>query len=110
MGIRHYRTPAGRYPVGEFLDALDQKARKEVFDALELLGSGYRLSMPLSRPLFGIASGLHELRFRDKQGQIRVVYLIKKGDGVYLLHAFRKKTREMPRKEIELVLKRLKEV
>jgi phage-related protein len=50
------------------------------------------------------------LRLKDRSGQIRILYLIKKGDAIYFLHAFRKKTWELPTKEIDLVLKRLKEV
>jgi hypothetical protein len=40
----------------------------EVFDAITLLQNGVVLSMPLSRNLSGIRSGLHELRVKDRNG------------------------------------------
>lgn len=47
---------------------------------------------------------------KDRNGQIRIFYFIKKGEAIYMLHAMRKKTREIPKRDIELVLKRIKEV
>jgi len=72
--------------------------------------AGQGLTMPLSRNLSSVYPGLHELRFKDRSGQVRVFYFVKRGDAIYLLHAFRKKTQELPRNEIELVLKRIKEI
>lgn len=66
--------------------------------------------MPLSRNLASLHKGLHELRLKDNTGAYRIFYYIKKGDGIYFVHAFKKKTQELPQKEIEVVLKRLKEV
>lgn len=79
-------------------------------DAVNLLAAGQVLSMPLSRNLSGIALGLHELRLRDRAGQVRVFYFIKRGEAIYMLHAMRKKTQEIPKRDIEIILKRLKEV
>ncbi|MBI3794655.1 MAG: type II toxin-antitoxin system RelE/ParE family toxin [Nitrospinae bacterium] len=87
---------------------MPSQTAKEVHHAVDMLEAGVMLAMPLSRPLTGISSGLHELRFRDSVGQVRIFYLLKKGDAIYLVHAFRKKTRQMPHKEIEVVLKRIK--
>lgn len=71
---------------------------------------GNVLLMPLSRNLSNIYQGMHELRLRDRAGIVRVFYFIKKGDAIYVLHAFRKKSRGLPQKEIEIALRRLKEV
>jgi phage-related protein/DNA-binding XRE family transcriptional regulator len=101
MKIRYYQTSGGRSPVEDFLLGLPEATRLEVVDALLLLESGQALEMTLSRNLAGIRSGLHELRFRDKAGQVRVVYYLKKGDAIYLVHAFRKKTQTIPRRETE---------
>ena len=94
----------------DFLLGLPEATRLEVVDALLLLEGGQALEMPLSRNLAGIRSGLHELRFRDKAGQVRVVYYLKKGDAIYLVHAFRKKTQTIPRRELDIINKRLKEI
>jgi phage-related protein len=110
MKIRYYQTAGGRTPVEDFLLGLPEATRLEVADALLLLESGQTLAMPLSRNLAGIRTGLHELRFRDKAGQVRVIYYLKKGDAIYLVHAFRKKTQTTPRRELDIINKRLKEI
>lgn len=110
MKIRYYQTPGGRSPVEEFLLALPEETRLEIADAIVLLESGHKLEMPLSRNLSGIRPGLHELRIRDKAGQARVIYYVKKGDAIYLIHGFRKKTQTIPRRELDIIYKRLKEI
>ena len=110
MKVRYYQTPSGRSPVEDFLVGLPEAMRSEIFDALALLQAGVTLAMPLSRNLSGIRFGLHELRFRDRTGQVRVFYYLKRGDAIYLVHAFRKKTQQIPQKELDIVLKRIKEI
>lgn len=110
LKVRFYLTPTGRSPVEEFILSLPESTRLEIFDAISLLDSGKSLEMPLSRNLSSIRPGLHELRFRDKGGQIRVIYFIKKQIAIYLIHAFRKKTQGIPRKELEVILKRVQEI
>jgi phage-related protein len=110
MKIRYYQTLGGRSPVEDFLLGLPEATRLEVADAILLLESGQALEMPLSRNLAGIRPGLYELRFRDKAGQVRVIYYLKKGDAIYLVHAFRKKTQTIPRRELDIIHKRLKEI
>jgi len=110
MKVRYYLTAGGRSPVEEFIGSLPASIRLEVFDAISLLDSGKVLEMPLSRNLSSIRPGLHELRFRDRAGQVRIVYFIEKRGAIYLVHGFRKKTRGIPRKELAVILKRLKEI
>jgi len=108
--IRYYLSSAGRSPVEDFILSLPEATRLEVFDAISLVDSGKVLEMPLSRNLSNIRPGLHELRFRDKAGQVRVIYFIKKQVAIYLIHGFRKKTQEISRKDLDLIIKRLKEI
>ena len=110
MKIRYYQTSGGRSPVEDFLLGLPEATRLEVADAIVLLESGQAPAMPLSRNLAGIRPGLHELRFRDRTSQFRVIYYLKKGDAIYLVHAFRKKTQTIPRRELDIIHKRLKEI
>ena len=110
MRVRFYRTANRRSPVEEFLRELPEGTRLELADAVALLESGKTLSMPLSRNLASIRPGLLELRFRDRAGQVRVVYFIKKSDAIYLIHAFRKKTQEIPTKELDIILRRIREI
>ena len=110
MRIKFYETTNGRSPVREFLEGQSESTRFEIFDALSLLEQGRTLSMPLSKNLASILQGLHELRFRDRVGQLRVIYYIRKSEAIYLVHAFRKKAQKLPRKEVELILKRVREI
>ena len=110
MRIKFYLTGSGRSPIEEFVRELSEELRGEFFDAVSLLTTGQVLAMPLSRNLSSIHPGLHELRLKDRSGQLRFFYFVKRGDAIYLLHAFRKKTQEIPRKELDLILKRIREI
>ena len=98
MRAKFYLKGSGRSLVEEFIQDLSKGLQGEFFDALALLAAGHVLAMPLSRNLSSIHSGLHELRLKDRSGQVRVFYFVKRADAIYLLHAFRKKTQELPRK------------
>ena len=82
--------------------------REDLADALARLDEGQNLSMPLSRPMPSIGSGVHELRFRDRQGIYRVIYFIKRSREIWLLHAFKKKTQATPQEKIDLAKQRMK--
>lgn len=110
MKVKFYLTGSGRSPVETFLQSCSAELRGEFFDAVSLLADGQVLQMPLSRNLSSVHAGLHELRLKDRAGQVRVFYFVKKGDAIYLLHAIKKKTQELPKKELDLVLKRIREV
>ena len=110
MKVKFYLTQSGRNPVEEFILSLPAETRLEIADAVVLLESGQKLEMPLSRNLSSVRPGLHELRFRDRAGQVRVIYFIKKSEAIYFVHAFRKKTQTLPPKEVDLILRRIKEI
>jgi phage-related protein len=71
---------------------------------------GESLSVPLSRPMPGVASGASELRLRDASGAFRVFYIAKLGASILVFHAFTKKTQNTPAKELTLAQRRLKEM
>lgn len=110
MKVKFYLTMSGRSPVEEFLREQSTDIRSDFLDAVTQLTSGQLLTIPLSRSLSSIRAGLHELRLKDRAGQVRVFYFVKKGDAIYMLHGFKKKTQELPQREIETALKRLREV
>ena len=108
--VKFYLKGSGRSPVEEFLRNCSQDVKEEFIEALVLLELGKSLSMPLSRNLSSMYRGLHELRLKDSAGQYRFFYFIRKGDAVYFVHAIMKTTQELPKLELELVLKRIKEI
>ena len=87
-----------------------EEVRGDLADAIARLQEGHMLSFPLSRPMPSIGRGVHELRFRDRAGIYRVIYYLEGAGQIYLLHAFTKKTQQIPAQNIELAKKRLKEV
>ncbi len=110
MKVEFFLTASGRSPVEEFLKDLSEDLKSKFWDAVLLLEEGQNLPMPLSRNLSSIERGLNELRLRDPSGIFRFFYFIKKGDAIFFLHAFKKKTQEIPLKYIEVIRKRIREI
>lgn len=57
-------------------------------------------------------SGISEIRIYDRGGAFRTVYTVEFKDVIAVLHVFQKKSKEgieTPKKEIDLVLQRLKQ-
>jgi phage-related protein len=54
-------------------------------------------------------SGVYEIRIHTRL-EHRVFYLAKFAEGIYVLHAFQKKTKKTPAAELELARRRLKQV
>lgn len=80
----------------------------DLLDCVAKLRLGIKLSMPLSRTMPSLGKAIHELRLKDRSGQFRVIYFVKVGDAIYLVHAFRKKTQQTEQKEIKVSLQRIK--
>ena len=62
------------------------------------------------KPMPSIGQGVEELRVKDESGAYRVVYVARRADAVYVLHAFHKKTQATPKQNIERAKKRLAEL
>lgn len=60
------------------------------------------------KPMPTIGLGVREIRVRDASGAFRLIYVIRFGDAVYVLHAFRKKTQRTRNSDIELAKERLR--
>ncbi len=64
--------------------------------------------MPISRTMPSLGKAVHELRLKDRSGQFRVIYFVKVGDAIYLVHAFKKKTQQTEQKDIKVSIQRIK--
>jgi phage-related protein len=88
--------------VGSSLDDLKSfpvDARREAGFELDAVQRGL---MPSDfKPMLNIGAGVYEIRVHLK-GEWRVIYVSKKTDAVYVLHAFQKKTQKTRRQDIEL--------
>jgi phage-related protein len=49
-----------------------------------------------------IGNGVEELRVSDERGAWRVIYFARRGEAVYVLHAFKKKTQKTSRNDVEI--------
>jgi len=87
-----------------------EEVREDLADAIARLERGQMLSMPLSRSMPSIGSGVHELRFKDRSGIYRVIYLPAGASRIWLLHAFQKKTSKTPPQNIDVAKDRLRRV
>ncbi|MCX5816472.1 MAG: type II toxin-antitoxin system RelE/ParE family toxin [Proteobacteria bacterium] len=74
-------------------------------DRMELYGPN--LGMPHTRAM---REGLFELRIQAEEGILRVFYCTIVGKKIVMLHQFIKKTDKTPSRELNIALRRMKEV
>lgn len=61
------------------------------------------------KALPSVGIGVNEIRVHTGR-EHRVVYVAKFAEGIYVLHAFEKKTRQTPKRDLDLARRRLREV
>lgn len=62
------------------------------------------------KPMPSIGKGVREIRVSDRPGEFRVIYTASIGDLVYVLHAFHKKARKTPKRDVGLAVERLRQI
>jgi phage-related protein len=92
------------------LEKTDVFTRTKIAEHLALVARGESIGLPASRPMPSVAHGAHELRVKSTAGQYRVFYFTELQDAVLLFHAFKKKTEQTPKIEIETGQRRLGEM
>lgn len=60
------------------------------------------------KPMASVGPGVREIRVREADGAWRVVYVARFAEAVYVLHAFEKKARSTPERDLEIARSRLK--
>lgn len=88
--------------IGTSLDDLRRfptDARVEAGTDLRLIQQGVDPRDWKSMP--DVGAGVREIRVRTRDGAFRVFYVVESATDVYVLHAFQKKTRKTPVKDIE---------
>lgn len=90
------------------INILPTGIRADFARLLQLLEEfGADLRLPHSRAM---GSGLFELRPKGREGIARVFYCMQMGQTLVILHSFIKKTQETPRQELDIAMRRMKEV
>ena len=88
--------------------SLPPKILAKLLHILELIEiEDAKLGEPYTKPL---NDGLFEIRAKAQEGIGRSIYCYQKGQKIIILHSFVKKTQKTPKKELEIALKRKKEL
>jgi len=85
--------------------------RERMLRALELAAAGAKAD--IAKPLKGFESGVFEIALRHGGDAYRLVYAVRIGEDIWVLHAFQKKSKRgitTPKEDIELVNQRLKQL
>jgi phage-related protein len=106
LEILFFRTEHGNEPVREWLLSMARDERKAIGD--DILKVQY--CWPIGKPLVGsLGNGLWEVRSRLGDRIARVLFCIQ-GRTMVLLHGFVKKTQKTPPYELDLAMKRMKQL
>jgi len=84
-------------------------ARNDLLDALTAVADGGHPSV--AKPLTGRGAGVMELALRHRGDAFRLVYALKLGADVWVVHAFQKKSTSgiaTPKPDIELIKDRIR--
>lgn len=94
--------------VDDVIYDMPPKIQARMLRLLELMEEhGANLGSPHTAPMGG---GIFEIRAKAKEGIGRALFCYTKGEHIYILHAFVKKTQKTPKKELDLAIVRMKEV
>ncbi len=108
MKIRFYQNNNKRIPVKEFMDSLEVNDKAKV---LACLKNVEELGFICPRVQFRqIKNSLWEIKIKSANTGFRIFYVAIKNETLVLLHAYQKKSQKAPTKEIEIAIKRMKEV
>lgn len=107
INARFYHAESGNSPVLEWLKSLPSADRHEVGQDLMRVQFRWPIGMPLCRAL---GDGLWEIRSSLPSHRItRLIFCAEDGE-LYVLHGFIKKTQKTPVADLDLALKRMKEI
>lgn len=107
ISVVFFQTETGKEPVKSWLKSLDEEEKKTIGEDIKTVEYGWPIGMPVCRPL---GKGLYEVRSNLPTNKIaRVIFCVSKGYMI-LLHGFIKKDKKTPQSDLELALKRKKQL
>jgi phage-related protein len=62
------------------------------------------------KPMPTVGKGVEEIRVSDSSGTYRVIYLARRAEAVYVLHAFQKRTQATAKKDLEIARTRYRQL
>ncbi|MGC9366119.1 MAG: type II toxin-antitoxin system RelE/ParE family toxin [bacterium] len=99
-----FRTERRNEPVRKWIKSLSKDDKRTIGEDIKTIQFGWPLGMPLVEK---ISPNLWEVRTKIKNGIARIIFTIdvKK---IILLHGFIKKTKKIPKRDLEIAKSRLK--
>ena len=85
--------------------------QREGRTALTIAADGAKAD--IAKPLKGLGAGILEIALKHHGDAYRVVYAVKIGEDIWVIHAFQKKSKRgiaTPKSEIDIVKSRLKQL
>ncbi len=79
-------------------------ARREAGHQLDQVQHGYEPDN--WKPMNTVGQGVKEIRIYDASGAFRVIYVAKFSEAVYVLHCFQKKTQKTSKVDLDLAIRR----
>ena len=104
---RFYSAPNGTKPVRDWLMSLPVVDRQVIGKDIQRVEVGWPIGMPYCRAL---GRGLWEIRSDVSDRRIARIIVCFVGNEIALLHGFIEKTQKTPASEIDLALKRMREL
>lgn len=107
VAARFYLTAGGANPVRDWIVALAEPDRRTIGKDVQKVEFGWPIGMPYCRPL---GRGVWEVRSDLSSGRIgRVLFCLRDGEMI-LLHGFIKKSQKTPPHELDMAVRRMKEL
>lgn len=82
-------------------------ARRQAGFELWQVQSGLTLSD--FKPMLGVGTGAYEIRIHAR-GEWHVIYVARFASGIYVLHAFHKKTQRTRQEDVEIARRRYRQI
>lgn len=62
------------------------------------------------KPMSTIGAGVREIRIRERSGAFRIIYVVRRRDAIYVLHAFQKKVQKTRSSDLHLARERFQSI
>jgi len=105
--IIFWASETGTEPVRDWLRSLDKEDRRRIGEDIKTVQFGWPIGMPVCRSM---GQGLFEVRSRISDGRIARVMFCFQENQIFLLHGFIKKSQKTPKIDLDLALKRQKQL
>ena len=106
LEVRFFRTETGVEPAREWLKSLSKDEKKLIGEDIKTVQYSWPMGMPLVKKL---CKGIWEIRSNLENKISRVLFTLL-GNQIFLLHGFIKKTEKTPKDDLELAIKRMKQL